>query len=272
MSSISTFVCCLPCRQIHDIYYVYIKRVAAFVMITRIKGVVLRVVKYKDTDVIVDMYTDVLGRASFAVRLPKRKTSGSGGAVWRPLSIVEFECDVRERVSLLRPRDVRVLYNYMDLPYNPFKSTVALFLSEFLCAVLRSEEGSAPLFLFLTGSLEWFDRSSEPCPDFHLVFLVRLSLFLGIYPNMEGYTRGDCFNLVSGCLCSARPAHTHFLGSSETGVMRLLLSADYSSASHLRFSRTARRRALDVLCEYYGLHVPGFPELKSLSVLESVFD
>ena len=112
-------------------------------MMKRLRGVVLRVVKYKDSDVIVDMYTDLLGRASFAVRIPKRKTAGAGAAVWRPLSIVEFECDVREQVRLLKPRDVRVLYNYMDMPYDPVKSTVAMFLSEFLCAVLRDEGGSA---------------------------------------------------------------------------------------------------------------------------------
>lgn len=241
-------------------------------MMKRLRGVVLRVVKYKDSDVIVDMYTDLLGRASFAVRMPKRKTAGSGAAVWRPLSIVEFECDVREQVRLLKPRDVRVLYNYMDMPYDPVKSTVAMFLSEFLCAVLRDEGGSAPLFLFLTSSFEWFDRCSSSFADFHIVFLVRLSRFLGIYPNMEGYSSGACFDLVSGCVCSVRPSHPHFLGPDDTDSMRLLLSVDYSSVSHLQFSRILRRKTLGFICDYYSLHVPGFPELKSLSVLEAVFD
>lgn len=241
-------------------------------MMTSIRGIVLRVVKYKDSDVIVDMYTDVIGRASFSVHMPKRKTAGSGGAVWRPLSIVEFECDVRERVGMLRPREVRVVYNYVDMPYNPLKSTIALFLSEFLCAVLRDEGGSEPLFLFLSSSLEWFDRCVGPCADFHLVFLVRLSRFLGVYPNMEGYSRGCCFDLVSGCCCQSRPAHSHFLGSADTAGMHLLMCADYFSMSHLRLSRSARRKILGVVRDYYSLHVPGFPELKSLSVLESVFD
>ena len=37
-------------------------------------------------------------------------------------------------------------------------------------------------------------------------------------------------------------------------------------------SRAERNRCTEVILEFYRLHVPGFPEMKSLEVLRQLFD
>jgi len=37
------------------------------------------------------------------------------------------------------------------------------------------------------------------------------------------------------------------------------------------FSRTERNKCVDLMLSYYRLHIPGFPELKSLPVLKTLF-
>jgi DNA repair protein RecO (recombination protein O) len=47
---------------------------------------------------------------------------------------------------------------------------------------------------------------------------------------------------------------------------------DYPTMHLFRMSRQDRRRLLEVALLYYRLHLPDFPELKSLAVLEEVFN
>ena len=47
---------------------------------------------------------------------------------------------------------------------------------------------------------------------------------------------------------------------------------NYDTMRLFRMSRTDRWKILTTLNAYYRLHIPGFPELKSLDVLHDVFD
>ncbi|MBQ2002623.1 MAG: recombination protein O N-terminal domain-containing protein, partial [Bacteroidaceae bacterium] len=149
----------------------------------RIRGIVLRTVKYGDSGLIVDMFTEQYGRKSFATKVVKGRRTASNSALWTPLSMVEFETTIRPNGKLPRPKDVGIYYNNVGLMFNPVKSTIALFLSEFLCHALKSETDNVPLYAYLEHSIRWLDASERTFANFHLVFLMRLTRFLGIYPN-----------------------------------------------------------------------------------------
>jgi DNA repair protein RecO (recombination protein O) len=46
---------------------------------------------------------------------------------------------------------------------------------------------------------------------------------------------------------------------------------DFPTMHLFRLSHTERNRIVDVLLHYYRLHIPQFPELKSLSVLQELW-
>ena len=73
---------------------------------------------------------------------------------------------------------------------------MALFLAEFLYRAIREEAENRPLFAYLQHSVIWLDECREGFANFHLVFLMRLSRFLGLYPNLEDYHTGDYFDLL----------------------------------------------------------------------------
>ena len=62
-----------------------------------------------------------------------------------------------------------------------------MFLAEFLSHALREEGKNEPLFAYLVSSIRWLDACRSDYANFHLVFLIRLSRFLGFYPNLEVY-------------------------------------------------------------------------------------
>lgn len=236
-----------------------------------IHGIVLRTVHYGDNSLIVDLFTEEHGRQSFVTSRVRSRRHVCSVSFWQPLSLVEFSALARPAGRLSRPTGVRAYYNYADLPFSPVKSTVALFLAEFLCAALGEERENVPLYRYVESSLQWFDMARSPVAiaNFHLAFLMHLSRFVGVYPNLE--TPDRYFDLMAGCYCSCRPRHTHFLADDEACALPSLFRMDYSTAHLFRLSHGTRVRILHVLNDYYRLHLAGFPELKSLEVLRCVY-
>ena len=280
-----------------------------------LRGIVLRTVRYGDTSLIVDLFTESHGRMSFMASTLRAKRSVRSVSFWQPLSMVEFSAELLPNGGKLpRPSDVRTYYNYIDLPFSPIKSTLALFLAEFLSAALREEKENTPLYRYIESSLQWLDLADSPASiaNFHLAFLMHLSRFIGIYPNLDvsgnlnpnlnlnlnpnsplsavnsplstvhfQLSTLNCqlstlnsqlyFDLLAGTYCDRQPSHAHFLRNEEARVLPVLFRMNYPTMHLFRLSRRERQRILHVLNEYYRLHVPGFPELKSLEILQELF-
>lgn len=253
-------------------------------MIERTLGIVLHQLRYADTKVIVTMFTERRGAVSFLVRLPRNRRSAVNGLLLTPLSLLEVDIDYQETARLQRLVDVRVSEPYRSLPYNPMKQTIALFLGEFLYYSLREEQANPELFAYLLRSLLWLDNRPREFANFPPTFLIRLSRFLGFWPNVDTTSlrvrrysisgtaphAGLVFDLVEAEMKTTLPPHGAYLGPEEAVFVPLLLRMDYATMHLFRFSRQQRTRLLHVLNDYYRLHVPHFPQLKSMAILREV--
>lgn len=242
-------------------------------MYQKLTGIVLHSLKYNDTSNIVDIYTEQGGRASFLVKIPRTRKSGVRSVLFQPLAIVELEADVRPTNNLHRIREAKSLYPFRSLPYHPYKSSIAMFLAEFLYRALKEEAPNEPLFAYLMHSIRWLDECEErPFSNFHLVFLMRLSRFLGLYPNVDDYMEGCYFDMLNANFTPLMPKSGSFLKPDEAARIRLLLRMNYETMHLFAMSRAERGRCLTVINDYYRLHLPDFPILKSLDVLKELFD
>lgn len=240
-------------------------------MLQKTVGIVLHTLKYNDTSNIVDIYTRENGRASFLVPVPRSRKSAVKSVLFQPLSLIEFEADYRPTSSLYRIKDAKSWFPFRTLPYDPYKSAIVLFLAEFLYRALREEAENGPLFAYLEHSIRWLDACDRNFSNFHLVFLMRLSRFLGLYPNTEDYSEGCCFDMLNACFVLAPPPHGAFLRPDEASRINLLMRMNYETMHLFAMSRTERNRCLTIINDYYRLHLPDFPVLKSLDVLKDLF-
>jgi len=242
-------------------------------MLQTAQAIVLRTIKYKDSSLIADVYTDVRGRCQFALRVPKTGRARVQPVLFQPLALLELEIDVRPNTNIYKVAEAKTLVPYADIPFNPYKQAIVMFLSEFLTRALREEEENRPLFEYLSNSLSFLDGATQGFSNFHLVFLQRLTRFLGIYPNVENYRPGCYFDLQNASFVGLRPlTHPHYLDAAESVYVQQLTRMNFETMHLFRFSRAQRARILTVLNEYYRLHLPDFPELKSLQVLQELFD
>lgn len=242
-------------------------------MLQKTVGIVLHTLKYNDTSNIVEMYTELSGRVSFLVSVPRSRKSAVKSVLFQPLSLIEIEADFRPNATLYRIKEAKSFFPFSSIPYDPYKSSIALFLAEFLYRAVREEAENRPLFAYLVHSITWLDECREGFANFHLVFLMRLSRFLGLYPNLEDYHDGDYFDLLNACFTSSRPQlHSSYILPQEASRLNVLMRMNYDTMHLFGMSRLERARCLTVINEYYRLHLPDFPVLKSLDVLKELFD
>lgn len=240
-------------------------------MEVKTKAIVLQTIKYGDSQLIVDFFTEKLGRLSFMVRLPKSSKGKVKRQLFQPLMILQLEFDYRPKTNLQRLKEASVEIAFIDLPFSPFKLAISMFLAELLSYATRNEQAQKPLYSFLEESLVWLDKAEAQYANFHIVFMIRLTFFLGFSPNIEEGGNADYFDLENGCFVPYVPTHVHYLNKVDSFRLVSLLRLDYKTMHLYTMSRVDRNRCVEVILEYFKLHVPGFPELKSFSVLKELF-
>jgi DNA repair protein RecO (recombination protein O) len=240
-------------------------------MLTKTQAIVLHSLKYGETRLIVDMFTRSQGRQSFIVSIPKSVKGKIKKQLFQPLTLLEIEYDLRPKLQLQKLSDVRLASPFSSIPFDPNKLSISLFIAEFLYYALRSEQRNEPLFDYIVNSIQWLDAQTNRFANFHLVFLMRLSRFLGFYPNLEHYQAGDYFDLRESVFLPVPPVHRDFLHPQEAEKIQLMMRMDFPTMHLFRMSHQERNRLLEVSLIYYRLHIPDFPELKSVSVLQELY-
>ena len=240
-------------------------------MLTKTQAIVLHAIKYGETRLIVDMFTKTFGRQAFIVSIPKTPKGKVKKQFFQPLTILEIETDIRPKLQLQKLHDVRLAEPFASIPFEPDKLAIALFVAEFLYYALRSEQRNELLYDYLEHSIMWLDGQQERFANFHLVFLLRLTRFLGFYPNLDDYKDGDYFDLRESVFMPMPPVHRDFLHPEEAQKVQLMMRMDFPTMHLFRMSHQERNRLLEVSLKYYRLHLPDFPEMKSIEVLQALY-
>ncbi len=238
-------------------------------MYTRTAAIVLRQARYSDTTDIVHLYTEQFGRLNCTVKGMHSKKSANKAALFEPLSVIEAEIAGNPTMELRRIRESRLSFPFRTIPFDLARQSIVLFLAEILYKTLKQPIENRELFAFLEFSIRVLDETDKPA-NFHPVFLMQLSKYVGISPNLEG--KGPFFDMESGEICHQKPLHPHFLDNAELETFRQTCNCTYATMMQLRLTRNQRTVLLNNIIKYYALHVPEFYGVQSMEVLNELFD
>lgn len=231
------------------------------------KAVVLSSLKYGEADLIVNCFTQSNGLKAYLLRnILKSKKGKLRASQFQVLTQLEIVARHKNKSTLDYIREAKIYFPYKDLQQDIFKTSIALFLAEVLRNVIQEEETDGALFLFLEESFRWLDQATE-VSNFHLLFLIRLTQYLGFYPF---HSQKRFFNMLEG-IFQDEEGDKHCLGVEKSAYLKQCLKLNYAENSHLKFNRETRNDFLDTLLLYYELHVQGFRRPRSLDVLQQLF-
>ncbi len=234
------------------------------------KGIVLHHIKYGETSIIATIYTEEFGRQAYIVKGARSKKTKLKANMFQPFFHLDMEVYHKPGRDL---QSIKEAKNYLPIfnIYNSIKkSTVCLFLSEVLYKSLREEEKNKELFSFISNSIRYLDGAEGFPLNYHLVFMLHLSRFLGFYPNGNYSDQNAIFDLKEGHFVQSIPDHKHYMSKHESFCFWELLNAEYDS--DITFpSIKLRPLLLDEILDFYRLHHDRIGEIKSLEVLREVF-
>ncbi len=150
------------------------------------------------------------------------------------------------------------------------KSSLVMFLNEILYRSIRQQSADEVLFEFLFHAIEILDRMEEGVVNFHLYFLLRLTRFLGFFPDLTQAAGSSYFDLTSGSFTTQIPPYTSIIEQPLAGLWKDLLQSNFSNLHRIQMTTAERRVILSKILEYYRLHIEGFGQIKSHFVLEEV--
>ena len=232
-------------------------------------AMVLSSIKYGDTSLIVRCFTQNHGLKSFIVKgvFSKKKRNTS---LYFPLAEIELCYQPKSNdQQLVFLKSAQTAYYYESLHFHPIKSAIIFFLAEILNLVLKEESENQDLYLFIEHSLKEFDQKKEDFADFHLVFLIQLTHFLGFYPNFEEEEL-PLFDLENGFF-TASNSSINMLNAGETVLFKKLLELNFTQESKNIFNQSQRALLLEILVKYFQIHTNNFKKPKSLHVLHELF-
>ena len=242
-------------------------------MYESLKCVALRTVKYDDSRSITTAWSRERGRVSFIIPAGSGREAQRRRALMQPLCLFEGESDIRPGRELLTIRDVRPLYVLSDMCCDPAKAVVALFISEVLERVLRESAPDGRLTDFIFDAVTRLDamRRQVGVANFPVLFMYKLGFFLGIEPDAGEWAPGRVLDMAEGRYRVSAPLQGRWLDATDTCAAVMLHRMSFAASARLGIPRAVRRRILDGIIEYYGLHHTPLDSLKSLPIVSGIF-
>ena len=208
------------------------------ILISTTRAIVLHHLRYGESNLIVHLYTESMGRQSVFVKGVSGKKSHARIALFQPLHLLEGDLHHSGKRQIQRISKLQIYCQLQSIPFDPVKSCIALFIAEVLCKTLKEEEANPGLFHFLHHAIQTLDLIEHGTANFHIVFLVHYSRYLGFYNNH---------------------------------ILPKLLETSFEHLDSLQLNHHQRNDLTEYLLNYYTMHVDNFGKMKSFPVLQNVF-
>lgn len=240
-------------------------------MLIKTRALLLHTLRYGETSLIAQTYTGYTGRHSFIFKGIRGRKTGIRHNVLQPLTFLDIEANIRQGYELSYVKEASV-FRAMERSYlDVRKSAQVLFLAELLYHCLREEESNPVLFRFLDHSLEYFDQLDVGSADFHLVFLVRLTKYLGFLPGMKNGDTNQVFNPFEGLFAPSEEGKRSAMSIGNSELLNRMLVGTYDELTRLELNQAKRNLMLDDLLKFYSIHIDGISRIKSHLVLRELF-
>ena len=233
------------------------------------RAIVLTSVKYGEADMIVSCFTESTGLKTYM--LPgvfKSRRGALRPAIFQPLTQLSLEAIHKDKGTLERLVEAKVIVNYATLHTDIVKSSLVMFLAEILKMSIQEHESNPSLFGFLSAVLVNLDQAERPA-NHHLKILLELTRFLGFYPDFDR-TEGAYFKTSDGVFQAQNQAD-EMASLPLSHALCVLDETTLEACVQMPITKAERAALLALLLRYYQYHIQGFKQPKSLAVLTQIF-
>ena len=241
-------------------------------MIIKTRGIVFKAIKYSETSMIVDIYTEEKGLRKYIISGVRSKRAKVSASLLQPMTLLDLVVYHREDRTMTRIKEIRPAVIYQTIPFDIQRGAVGLFMVEVAQKAIRESEENRSLFQFLFDSFHYLDTTEKSIANLHLHFLLELTTYLGFMPGEICSETQPYFNLKEGIFVTYAPTHRHYLSKEDSAVLYQLLEVAQRDCHLVPLNRDLRHSLVRDLLTYYQLHIENFPLINSHNILREVME
>ena len=208
--------------------------------------IVLHTTKFGENSMVIHTLSREYGRRGFVVRSMGRKTA----SLLLPLNILEAVVVESSRTNLYTARNLIASASLMGIRSSLYKNTMTMFLSEVLYRVVKEGTAEPGLYDWCEKQIRLLDAIDTDFSNFHIRFLLELTVALGFSPNVE----------------DLRP----FAGDNMP-VIEKLMSTSFAESMLMPLSGAHRNEICENVLRYIEYHTESTLTVNSLKVLRELF-
>jgi DNA repair protein RecO (recombination protein O) len=208
--------------------------------------ILLHTTKFGENSIVLHTLSKEYGRKGFVVRSVNKKMM----SLLLPLNILEADIADSGKSGLLPVRNLTIGSPLMGIRNNLYKNTMTMFLSEVLYRVVKEGNSEPGLYEWCERQILLLDAMESDFSNFHIRFLLELTIELGFSPKVE----------------DLRP----FLGDNQS-VIEKFMSISFAESMLMPLSGSLRNEICEGVLRYIEYHLESTLTINSLKVLRELF-
>ena len=208
--------------------------------------IVLHTTKFGENSLVVHTLSRDYGRRSFLVRGAGKKVM----SLLLPLNILEAEITESTKSTLYTARNLTSRHPLLGIRNNIYKNTMTMFLSEVIYRTIKEGAQEHDLFEWCRGQILLLSAMESDFSNFHIRFLLELSVALGFSPETS--------DLMP------------FVEENYTTVSQFM-TASFAESMLIPLSGQVRNKICEDVLRYIEYHTESTLTINSLKVLRELF-
>lgn len=238
--------------------------------IVQSRAVVIRRMNYRESSMIVDLFTESHGLAGFIVSGVRKTKPVMSPVLFTPgylLSVVFYE---REPHHLWRIKEASMEHQLHRTPFDIVRGNTALCMSEVIKKTVHPHDAHTPLYPFFENYFLTLDRV-EKSANLFLHFLTHLAVEMGFGPKGGSLKEVVYFDMVSGEFLNHEPVHPMVMKPAISALLLAILDADLKDMGSFVINRVDRQTLTDDLIDYVRYHSHTRQPIRSYELLKRIW-
>ena len=222
-------------------------------MVSKTNGIVLNYIKYKETSIISKIYTKKFGLKSYLINGVRTKKGKFNISSFQPLSLLELVVYENKSSEIGRIKELKFDKIYFTNHHVQKKISICLFISEVLLKLITFQVPDKNQFNFVRNSLIELDKIEDNYENFHIIFLIKFSKYLGF----EISNISDFSNIK-------------FESQLVISFLSEIIISEYSS--NIKSTSSVRNKALEIIIVYFREKTELNINFNSNRILKNIFN
>ena len=222
-------------------------------MVSKTNGIVLNYIKYKETSIISKIYTKEFGLKSYLINGIRTKKGKFNISSFQPLSLLELVVYENKNSQIGRIKELKFDKIYFTNHHAQKKISICLFISEVLLKLITFQVPDKNQFNFVRNSLIELDKIVDNYENFHIIFLIKFSKYLGF----EISNISDFSNIK-------------FENELVISFLSEIIISEYSS--NIKSTSSVRNKALEIIIVYFREKTELNINFNSNRILKNIFN